>query len=159
MTLLIAVLLSLPIPTPPLGATMGTGRIQPVTQTIAVAGDSGGSGATTTQLPATGWATYYGRGIFPGVVERQIGWSNIQPDTCPDCLGYAAMLWPGDLDRIVCIVEGGRVYRLWVVDSAAGHHRQALIADGWLIDLQRSVWDELGFWNAPTLVTVTECSS
>ena len=59
----------------------------------------------------------------------------------------------------MCIVEGGRVYRLWVVDSAAGHHRQALIADGWLIDLQRSVWDELGFWNAPTLVTVTECSS
>ena len=54
MTLLIAVLLSLPIPTPPLGATMGIGRIQPVTQTIAVAGDSGGSGATVTQLPATG---------------------------------------------------------------------------------------------------------
>lgn len=110
-----------------------------------------------TQLPATGKATYYGDGIFLGVVERQIGWGNIEADTCPDCDGYAAMLWPADLDRVVCVEANGRVFRLWVVDSAAGHHRQALIDDGWVIDLQRSVWLDMGFWNAPTVVTVEVC--
>lgn len=144
-TLILTATLSLPIP--PIVPTLGTS-----TQHTVVADT-----ATMTRLPATGKATYYGAGIFPGVVERQIKWGNIEPDTCPDCDGYAAMLWPADLDRVVCVEANGRVFRLWVVDSAAGHHRQALIDDGWVIDLQRAVWLEMGFWNAPTMVTVEDC--
>ena len=112
-----------------------------------------------TKLPATGWATYYADGLFPGVVRNQLRYENIQPDTCPQCVGYAAMTWPEDLDRVVCLLtEDGRKYGpIWIVDSAAGQHRQALIDSGWIIDLQFSVWRELGFPNAPTLVTVTAC--
>lgn len=155
-TLILAATLSLPIQ--PLVPTLGTGGIQqPIQQESAVAGDLDGSGGQMTQLPATGKATYYNDGLFPGVVERQIGWGNIEPDTCPDCDGYAAMLWPDDLDRVVCVEANGRVFRLWVVDSAAGHHRQGLIDDGWIIDIQRSVWLDMGFWNAPVTVTVEEC--
>ena len=114
-----------------------------------------------TLLPARGWATYYGEGLFAGVVRNQLRYANIQPDTCPQCKGYAAMLWPEDIDRVVCLLtEDGREFGpLWVVDVAAGHHRQALIDGGWVIDLQWKVWQELGFWNGPTMVTVKDCNN
>jgi len=46
---------------------------------------------------------------------------------------------------------------LLVVDNAAAHHRQALIDRGWVVDLQWEVWQELGFWNAPTMVQMEVC--
>lgn len=134
LSLFLAIALLLPVP--PLGPTLGSSHV------------------TMTQLPATGLATYYSDGLFPQVVRNQIRNGNIQPNACPECLGYAAMLWPGDLGRAVCVNDYGP---LEVVDSAAGHHRQSLIDKGWVIDLQWNVWQELGFPNDEVLVTVTDC--
>lgn len=118
-----------------------------------------GQGEQRTELPASGLATYYGDGVFPGVVRNQIRYGNLTEDGCPECIGLVALLWPGDLDRVVCIAtEQGQYGPLWVVDSAAGQHRQALIEGEWVVDIQRSVWKELGFWDAPMPnVTVEEC--
>lgn len=136
-TIILAALLSFPIP--PIGATLGTTPYHaPVS-----------SAATRTELPATGLATYYA----PGVFQRVLATRGISPDACPDCDGFAAMLWPADLGRIVCI-EG---LRLLVVDVAASHHRQALIERDWVADIDPDAWDALGWPNAPVLTTVTSC--
>jgi hypothetical protein len=127
-------------PVPPLGPTLGSGT--PYHNVVA-------NQATMTALPATGLATYYS----PGVFERVLAVRGIAPDACPDCDGWAAMLHAGDMGRVVC-VEG---LRLLVVDVAADHHRPGLIAKGWVIDIQWEVWQALGYPNAPTPVTVTEC--
>jgi len=150
-TLILAVALLLP-PFPGV-PTLSVSVPAPIVQTETHGG---------TRLPATGWATYYGDGIFEQVLANQLRYDNIQPDTCPACVGNAAMLWPEDLDRIVCLLtEDGREYGpLWVVDSAASQHRQALIDSGWVVDLEKRVHqDVLGLPNAPTLVTVTGCTT
>ena len=138
--LLLAALIAFPIP--PLGATLDSSMPAPVISEM-----------ETTQLPASGLATYYAEGVFETVIRNQIAYGNIQPGDCPQCVGYAAMLWPDDVGRTVC-VQG---LRLLVVDVAAGHHRAGLIAKGWVIDLQWEVWQALGYPNAPTKTTVTEC--
>lgn len=115
--------------------------------------DVSSTATRTTTLPAVGYATYYSPGIFEKVVKNQLRWGAIQADGCPDCDGYAAMLWPSDVGRVVC-VEG---LRLWVVDNAADKHRAGLIKRGWLIDVDRQTWAALGFPNAPTMVSVTDC--
>lgn len=135
--IILAALLSFPIP--PLGATMGT---TPYHAPIPNA-------ATRTELPATGLATYYAEGVFQRVLTTR----GIQPDACPDCDGFAAMLLPGDMGRVVCI-EG---LHLLVVDVAASHHREALVVKGWLIDVDRETWLALGWQDTPTLTTVTSC--
>jgi len=142
MAILVFILVSVLRPVPPLGATLN-----PYHEYVA---DS----ATVTKLPARGWATYYGDGIFARVVQNQIRNGNIDEDGCRECIGYAAMLWPDDLGRTVCVNGYGP---LWVVDSAAEGDRQALIDKGWLIDIDWNTWTALGFWNGPTLVTVSEC--
>lgn len=109
----------------------------------------------TTTLPATGLATYYSPGVFEKVIKNQLRYGNIQPDACPDCVGYAALLWPADVGRVVCVNGYGP---LLVVDNASNAHRPGLIARGWIVDIQWEVWQELGFPNAPTLITVAECS-
>ena len=139
--LLLAALLVWPVP--PLGATLGDGTPTPYHSTVS---------ATATQqtiLPAIGLATYYNSGVF----EKVLAVRGLPADGCPDCDGYAALLWPEDLGRFVC-VQG---LRLWVVDSAAEHHGQALIEKGWIVDLDRETWRTLGFPDTPTLVFVTEC--
>lgn len=143
--LLLACLIALPLP--PLGATLGSGT----SYRSVVA-----STATRTELPATGLATYYNSGVFEVVVRNQIANGSIQPDACPQCIGFAALLWPGDLGRTVCVNGYGP---LWVVDNAADHHRAGLQRGGWIVDIDPETWAELGFLNAPTLTTVSECES
>jgi len=104
-----------------------------------------------TILPATGLATYYNPGIFQQVVVNRERWGQV-PE-CPECDGYAAMLLPADLGRVVC-VEG---LRLLVVDVAAAHHRGGLVAKGWIIDLDWPVWEALGYPRRPVTVKVEVC--
>lgn len=115
-------------------------------------------GASIATPPVTGWATYYNPGVMQQVVENRIAWGQIASDECPDCVGYAAMLYPSDLGRTVCVTESGRTFGPFlVVDAAAGHHRAKLIADGWIIDLDRPIWDAMGLPEKPTIVTVEDC--
>lgn len=159
-TVILSVLLSLPFPAPPLTPTLGIGRIMPVAQSKPAEAATGGLG---TKLPVTGFATYYGKGIFPKVVANRIRWGHITEDQCPECIGYAAMLWPNDIGRVVCIEIDDAVTGTWlfgpllVVDSAAAHHRKTLIDGDWVIDLDYPLWKALRFWNAPTQVIVKDC--
>lgn len=107
-----------------------------------------------TQLPASGLATYYNPGIFEQVIANRERWGQINRDDCPKCVGYAALLWPADLGRMVCVDGFGP---LLVVDMAAAHHRAGLIAKGWVIDLDWPVWEALGYPNRPAIVTVEVC--
>ena len=144
------------LPPVPLGATMAvSGTIAPPS-----------TATKETQLPITGWATYYSSGVFAKVVATRERWGSyagdcpecLSKDQCPECIGYVAMLWPGDLKRQVCLdVDGFPFGPFLVADNAANHHRQALIDDGWAIDLDYPIWKELGFWNGPTEVIVIEC--
>lgn len=93
-------------------------------------------------------------GIFEKVIANRERWGQIDRDDCPECVGYAAMLWPEDLGRTVCVDGHGP---LLVVDMAAAHHRAGLIAKGWIIDVDRQTWLELEFMDTPTMVTVTNC--
>lgn len=116
-------------PVPPLIPTLGTPEMQ------------------------EGLATYYSAGVFERVVKNR---GNIEP--CGDCVGYAAMLYPADMNKRVCVEYKGRHSgRLQVVDVAAAHHRQALIDKGWIVDLDRDVWLGLGLPERPTTVKMWEC--
>ena len=109
-----------------------------------------------TALPITGYATYYNPGIMEKVVVNRERWGQL-PD-CEDCVGYVAMLWPGDLGRTVCVNAGTGIYGPYqVADVAAGHHRSELIKKDWVLDADRPLWLDWKFKNTPTLVTVQEC--
>ncbi len=138
--IILAALLAFPLP--PLGATMGsTPYYAPVSTT-----------ATRTELPATGLATFYNPGVFQQVLATR----GLPADACTSQghVGCVAMLHEADQGRTVCINGYGP---LLVVDSAASHHRDALVAKGWVIDIDPDAWDALGFPAAPTSVTVTSC--
>lgn len=127
-------------PVPPMIPTLGSGTPY----------HAPAASVTQTTLPTTGWATFYN----PGVFERVLKVRGLTADGCPDCIGYAALLWPGDMGRTVCINGYGP---LWVVDVAANHHRPGLIAKGWIVDIDPDSWQVLNYPNAPTLTTVSEC--
>ena len=139
-TIILALLLQMPIP--PLGPTLET---PPERTTAPLHCES---------VPLIGISTYYGKGLFAGVVANRVRWGQIAEDECPECLGYAAML---DADTIGARVWVDGFGPLLVVDNAAAHHRQGLIDRGWVVDLQWEVWQELGFWNAPTMVQMEVC--
>lgn len=113
-----------------------------------------------TQLPATGQATYYGDGIMQTVLRNRLRWGHIQPGQCPACIGYVAMLWPADIGRAVCVEVNGQTYGPYLsIDVASSRDRPALIADGWILDVQYQVWFRQ--WRLPrnpTPVTVSDCS-
>lgn len=140
--IILAILLAFPMP--PLGATLGSSNVQKPHNASVV------SEMEITELPAVGLATYYNPGVFETVLRNR----GIAPDACADCIGWAALLWPGDMSRTVCVNGYGP---LLVVDIAAAHHRAGLIAKNWIVDIDPDSWRELGFPNAPTLTTVTNC--
>lgn len=109
-----------------------------------------------TELPVSGLATYYNPGIMDEVVATRTAWGQLPK--CPDCLGHVAMLWPGDLGRVVCVEAGGvRFGPYLVADVAASHHRDALLEKNWVLDADRPVWESWGFPNSPTAITVEDC--
>jgi len=137
---------------------MGIGNNVPMAQENAVAGDLDRSG---TILPTTGWATFYSAGVFDTVLRNQIRYGNVEPNACPECLGYVALLWPDDLGRTVCVEVNGETFGPYLVaDAASGRDRPGLIADGWVLDAQYTVWfDQWNLPRNPTRITVIECES
>ncbi len=86
-------------------------------------------------LPITGRAMYYNPGVMERVLEYRVGIGNVQP--CAECIGYAAMLRYGDLNRKVWIqlpdstVEGPFL----VIDAADVKHVHELLQRNWAIDI------------------------
>lgn len=118
----------------------------------------------TTQLPITGKATRYAPGLMSRVIKNQIGYGNIPADPCPGCIGFVAMRWPADLNRIVCIrdTQNNQEFLFgpyYVVDSAQARHVQELIDGDWVIDMSYKSFVELGFpTNNTRIVVVEECT-
>lgn len=139
-------------PVPPLIPTLGNGTPAPAPYHSDVA-----STATMTELPATGWATFYNNGVFETVLRNR----GLPADACVSQgrVGCVAMLWEKDQGREICAVVNGEVYGPYiVVDMASDRDRPGLIADGWVLDVQYEVWFEQ--WNlprAPTVIAVIEC--
>ena len=157
MILLLTMLFSIPFPMPPMTPTLSLHPVQPtpapyhahVVSTAII---------TQTQLPVTGEATYYGRGIFKRVIRNRIRWGHIAEGDCPECIGYVAMIWFNDIGRRVCLEVDGFVFGPYlVIDNAARHDRQGLIDRDWVIDLEYETWKAFEFWNAPVQITVREC--
>lgn len=136
--------LTMLLPTPPMTPTLGIPTPTPVVYR-----------SEMTQLPATGLATYYSTGVFDIVLRTR----GLPADTCTSQgrKGCVAMLYEADQGREVCTEVNGEIYGPYIVaDMASDRDRPGLIDDGWKIDIQQSVWLEMGFWDAPTMVTVTE---
>jgi hypothetical protein len=142
----LAVLLAFPVP--PVGATLGTSQQAPEPTPAVMEKEQV---VQETLFPATGLATYYNPGVFEIVLKTR----GLSPDGCPECVGYAAMLWEEDMGKTVCVDGYGP---LWVVDVAAPQHRAARIAQGWIIDVDPDTFhQEMGWPNAPTMTTVEDC--
>lgn len=86
-------------------------------------------------LPKSGKVMFYNPGIMEIVIENRIKANDIS--SCPDCIGYAALLRKGDLDRKIWIefadglVEGP----FHVVDVAAPQHVLMLLGKEWVADV------------------------
>lgn len=146
-------------PEPPMRATMSADVENPYQATIQrfqeVIERTTTNGCPTaqecTELPFKGRATYYAEGVIERTiyVQSKIN-GNIPLNPCPTCFGYVAMLWPGDMNRIVCIrdmqAEGQPVYGpFYVVDSAQARHRPGLVAQIWVVDIGLNSWKSMGF--------------
>lgn len=86
-------------------------------------------------LPKFGKVMFYNPGIMEIVIENRIKAADIS--SCHDCIGYAALLRKGDLDRKIWIefsdglVEGP----FHVVDVAAPQHVLMLLGKEWVADV------------------------
>ena len=86
-------------------------------------------------LPITGKVMFYNPGIMEIVIENRYKAGDISG--CSDCIGFAALLRAGDLNRKIWIqfsdglVEGP----FHVVDVAAPQHVLMLIGKGWVADV------------------------
>lgn len=110
---------------------------------------------TKTKLPATGLATYYNPGVFAEVLANR--GNSIVP--CPECVGYVAMLYPGDIGRKVWVLYGGvLVGPLHSVDCAADRHRNGLLKRDWVVDVSYDVAMDLGM-AGPIEVTLLDQES
>lgn len=89
----------------------------------------------STPLPIEGLAMYYNPGVMDQVVAYRERMDEI--DACPECVGFAALLRAGDLNRKIWIQwEDGTVEGPFLVaDVAARHHVDMLIRRGWAVDV------------------------
>lgn len=146
-------------PEPPMKATMFADVENPYQTTVErfqgtierVAREGCPTVRECTELPFRGRATYYAEGVMERTIRTQSELNgNIPPNPCPTCFGFVAMLWPGDMNRIVCIrdmqAEDQPVYGpFYVVDSAQARHRPGLIAQTWAVDIGLNSWKGMGF--------------
>lgn len=86
-------------------------------------------------LPLTGKAMYYN----PGVMERVLAFRKKAKHVteCPDCIGYAAMLRAGDLNRRIWLRRPGMSTEgpFWVIDAADQSHIPMLQGKDWVVDV------------------------
>ncbi len=93
-----------------------------------------GAGAPTAP-PPVGVATYYAPGVMEAVVANRLAWGQVAP--CQECVGTVALLDAGQLGRRVWLQAPGRPPEgpFLVVDCAQQAHRAALLAQGWVVDV------------------------
>ncbi len=96
----------------------------------APAGDSPWEAAT--ELPARGQVTFYAPGLMEWVYEHRLRLDQVPVCDPPACVGYVAMLRPGDLGRQVWLKPAGQAAEgpFLVVDYAARRNFDALRARG-----------------------------
>lgn len=106
-----------------------------------------------TPLPATGRAMYYNPGVMGQVLAYRL--KHKQVHLCGDCVGYAALLRAGDLNRRVWLQwEDGAVDGPFlVIDVAAHHHIPSLLERDWVVDVDYRSAQRRGM-NRPLPVTV-----
>lgn len=106
-----------------------------------------------TPLPMEGLAMYYNPGIMRQVVEYRENMGEIED--CMECVGYAALLRAGDLNRRIWIRWGdGEVEGPFLVaDVAARHHVEMLIQRGWAVDVDNQTAVRRGMF-MPMPVTI-----
>ena len=98
---------------------------------------------------------YYNPGIMAQVLSYRLALGQVSP--CSDCVGYAALLRRGDLNRKVWIewatgdVEGPFL----VIDVAASQHVPLLLARQWVVDVDYATAMRRAM-NGPVSVTVLD---
>lgn len=104
-------------------------------------------------LPVRGRAMYYNPGIMSEVLSYRLQLNQVQ--ACGDCVGYAALLRAGDINRKVWLQwEDGTVEGPFlVIDVAARHHVPSLLARNWVVDVDYRTAIRRGM-NRPLPVTV-----
>lgn len=85
-----------------------------------------------TQLPARGQVTFYAPGLMEWVYEHRLRLAQVPVCDPPACVGYVAMLRPGDLGRQVWLKPAGQAAEgpFLVVDYAAQRNFDALRTRG-----------------------------
>jgi hypothetical protein len=88
-----------------------------------------------TPLPVEGRVMYYNPGVMERVLEFRLRAKHVTE--CATCIGYAAMLRAGDLDRRVWLEREGHLAEgpFWVIDVAAPQHVGQLINRNWIVDV------------------------
>lgn len=109
-------------------------------------------------LPAQGLAMYYNPGVFQQVLDFRYTHNHISK--CDDCIGYAALLRGGDIDRQVWLQREGQMLEgpFWVVDAAALKHVPGLLSRNWVVDVDHDTamrWRMAG----PIPITVYDADS
>lgn len=109
--------------------------------------------SAATPLPAKGRAMYYNPGVMGQVLMYRL--KNGQIELCDGCVGYAALLRAGDLNRRIWLEwEDGSVDGPFlVIDVAARHHIPSLLERDWVVDLDYHSAQRRGM-NRPLPVTV-----
>jgi len=97
---------------------------------VAQGGDAPWQAATV--LPARGQVTYYSPGLMEWVYEYRLRSEQVPVCDPPACVGYVAMMRPGDLGRKVWLKPAGQVAEgpFLVVDYADQRNFAALWARG-----------------------------
>lgn len=114
--------------------------------------------AAETPLPVSGKAMYYNPGVMERVLETRLKYDHVE--LCEGCIGRAAMLRFGDVDRKVWLQFNGlRVEGPFhVIDAAATQHIGMLIERGWILDVDYQTAQRWGMrmpyvtiWSEPPL--------
>jgi hypothetical protein len=93
-------------------------------------------------VPASGQASYYGRGVMEGVYANRLVLGDVDP--CGDCVDFVAMRLRSDVGRRVVIRYAGVVYGPFlVVDCAAPRDLGLMVARRRVVEVS---WEQAAAW-------------
>ena len=86
-------------------------------------------------MELTGTATFYAAGVMDEVAANRLAWGQVAP--CAECVGMVALLEPEWIGRRAWLLAPGRGIEgpFLVIDCAQRAHRAALLAQGWVVDV------------------------
>lgn len=99
-----------------------------------------------TDLPVRGQVTYYAPGLMEWVYEYRLRLDQVPVCDPPACVGYVAMLRPGDLGRLVWLQPAGRFAEgpFLVVDYAARSNFETLDGRGLVAEVDHTTAQRWG---------------